>query len=158
MHGVGYLGFGCPKKAQKASQRRPTNRPARLPSNSARWPKRPPEDDRPTRPSSKSARQSWQPTCLPSKSVRRSHCTSTWRATFWQADPQGKGALTQYQWAMSARQGRLSPNHVRVMGTEPKGPLSNTTINTFSDVPEREMCPWTISISILVIRCPTHIE
>jgi hypothetical protein len=21
---------------------------------------------------------------------------------------------------------------------------------------EREMCPWTISISILVIRCPTH--
>jgi hypothetical protein len=23
---------------------------------------------------------------------------------------------------------------------------------------EREMCPWAISISILVIRCPTHIE
>jgi hypothetical protein len=21
---------------------------------------------------------------------------------------------------------------------------------------EREMCPWAISISILVIRCPTH--
>jgi hypothetical protein len=23
---------------------------------------------------------------------------------------------------------------------------------------EREMCPWAISISILVIRCPTHID
>jgi hypothetical protein len=23
---------------------------------------------------------------------------------------------------------------------------------------EREMCPWAISISILVIRCPTHIN
>jgi hypothetical protein len=23
---------------------------------------------------------------------------------------------------------------------------------------EREMCPWAISISVLVIRCPTHID
>jgi hypothetical protein len=22
---------------------------------------------------------------------------------------------------------------------------------------EREMCPWAISINVLVIRCPTHI-
>jgi hypothetical protein len=22
---------------------------------------------------------------------------------------------------------------------------------------EREMCPWSISINVLVIRCPTHI-
>jgi hypothetical protein len=27
-----------------------------------------------------------------------------------------------------------------------------------SEDPKREMCPWSISISILVIRCPTHIE
>jgi hypothetical protein len=25
------------------------------------------------------------------------------------------------------------------------------------DVCEREMCPWAISINVLVIRCPTHI-
>jgi hypothetical protein len=27
-----------------------------------------------------------------------------------------------------------------------------------SDSSEREMCPWAISISVLVIRCPTHID
>jgi hypothetical protein len=26
-----------------------------------------------------------------------------------------------------------------------------------STVVEREMCPWAISINVLVIRCPTHI-
>jgi hypothetical protein len=25
-----------------------------------------------------------------------------------------------------------------------------------TETSEREMCPWAISISILVIRCPTH--
>jgi hypothetical protein len=24
-------------------------------------------------------------------------------------------------------------------------------------ITEREMCPWAISINVLVIRCPTHI-
>jgi hypothetical protein len=29
--------------------------------------------------------------------------------------------------------------------------------NRFSGKPEREMCPWAISINVLLIRCSTHI-
>jgi hypothetical protein len=39
-------------------------------------------------------------------------------------------------------------------------PVTITIYKAFSDkmtgLTEREMCPWAISISILVIRCPTH--
>jgi hypothetical protein len=34
--------------------------------------------------------------------------------------------------------------------------VGHRTCLCFILVSEREMCPWAISISILVIRCPTH--
>jgi hypothetical protein len=63
-----------PKKAQKVSQRRPTNRPARLPSDLMWQSKRSPKDgppSRPTRPPSNLARRYYRPTRPPSNSARR---------------------------------------------------------------------------------------
>jgi hypothetical protein len=38
----------------------------------------------------------------------------------------------------------------------PLGGKSKPSGINSKDKVEREMCPWAISISILVIRCPTH--